>query len=275
MSTQTIAIQGYDPVNYFTNKKATLGDSEINHQWNDSAWHFISDKNRDLFRQNPERYAPVFNSECSFAKSLGKSDCPESSPKLFAIRDEKLFLFSNPVAALLWKQFKAPAGKLKSLFINLVVIVAITLLSAIAFANVDLPGENKVGHSNELTWFSPVVTDSQGVAIQGFDTVAYFNQSTAVKGLETHSTSWNGVTWYFASVQNKTLFEENPEAYAPQFGGNCSFAASTGQTVSGSPEVWSIVDDRLFFNANPVAKVLFRIIPNTSDNAYNYWSSLI
>ena len=58
-----------------------------------------------------------------------------------------------------------------------------------------------------------------GVAIKGYDTVAYHTEGRAVKGMSKFSYNWNDAKWYFASVENRDLFIENPDRYAPQYGG--------------------------------------------------------
>lgn len=89
------------------------------------------------------------------------------------------------------------------------------------------------------------------VAIEGYDTVAYFKQAKAVKGDKTFETQWREATWRFSSQQNLTLFTENPEKYAPQYGGWCAFAMSDkGRTVRTDPEAWHIHEGKLYLNYN-------------------------
>lgn len=91
-------------------------------------------------------------------------------------------------------------------------------------------------------------TDEQGVAIQGSDPVAYFTQGAPTPGFPEFYLEWGGVTWWFSSLDHRTLFEANPEAYAPQYGGYCAWAVSQGYLAPIDPAVWSIVDDRLYLN---------------------------
>lgn len=88
------------------------------------------------------------------------------------------------------------------------------------------------------------------VAIEGYDTVAYFTQQQAVEGSKEHEFSWLGATWRFSSAENKRLFADDPERYAPSYGGYCAYAVSKNQTASIEPEQWSIVNGRLFLNYN-------------------------
>ena len=64
-----------------------------------------------------------------------------------------------------------------------------------------------------------VNTDSFGVAIQGYDTVAYHTEGRPVKGKSEIFYSWNDAIWHFAAAENRDLFVASPERYAPQYGG--------------------------------------------------------
>ena len=65
----------------------------------------------------------------------------------------------------------------------------------------------------------PVNTDAQGLAIKGYDPVAYFIQGRPLKGAEEFTYHWMGAEWRFASAEHLDLFKSNPEKYAPQYGG--------------------------------------------------------
>jgi YHS domain-containing protein len=65
----------------------------------------------------------------------------------------------------------------------------------------------------------PVNTDAFGVAIQGYDTVAYHTERRPVEGKSEFSLEWNDAVWHFASAENRDLFAEDPERYAPKYGG--------------------------------------------------------
>lgn len=87
-----------------------------------------------------------------------------------------------------------------------------------------------------------------GVAIRGYDPVAYFTDGAPVEGSDEFTTQWRGATWKFASEKHLTLFKENPERYAPQYGGYCAYGVAQGYLVKIEPENWSIVDDELYLN---------------------------
>lgn len=92
---------------------------------------------------------------------------------------------------------------------------------------------------------SLVNVDRNGVGLREYDPVAYFTENKAVKGSPQFQSSSNGVIYYFASDQNKTLFDANPTKYAPQFGGFCAWAVSRGYTAPIDPNAFQIVNGRL------------------------------
>lgn len=94
----------------------------------------------------------------------------------------------------------------------------------------------------------PVWTDWFGLAIRGYDPVAYFTEGRPVEGLRAHALEWNGATWRFASAEHKAMFEAEPERFAPRYGGYCAWAVSQGYTASVDPEQWRIVDGGLYLN---------------------------
>jgi len=89
----------------------------------------------------------------------------------------------------------------------------------------------------------------EGTAVGGYDAVAYHTQGEAVPGDPDITLSHEGATWRFASEENRTLFEANPDAYAPEYGGHCAWATAQGYLAQGDPEIWRIFDGRLFLNA--------------------------
>jgi len=95
--------------------------------------------------------------------------------------------------------------------------------------------------------------DRNGVALQGFDPVAYFTDGRPVKGSEDFRSAHLGATYYFASQAHKDLFEKNPAMYAPSFGGYCGYAASINRLSPISPEFFQVLDGRLVLQHNKKA----------------------
>lgn len=104
------------------------------------------------------------------------------------------------------------------------------------------------GPANAL---EPVYTGTfSSTAVGGYDPVAYFTQGKPVEGKREFSTKWKGAEWRFATAANLEAFKADPEKYAPQYGGYCSWAVSQGYDASADPEQWSIVDGKLYLNYN-------------------------
>lgn len=101
--------------------------------------------------------------------------------------------------------------------------------------------------------------DGNGVAIHGYDPVAYFTEGRPTLGNESFAYTWQGAEWHFATEENRRRFESEPERYAPQYGGYCAFAVSRGGTADIDPKAWRIVDDRLFLNLSPFVQRRFEL----------------
>ncbi len=87
-----------------------------------------------------------------------------------------------------------------------------------------------------------------GIALKGYDPVAYFVRGRPEKGSAQFSHSWANATWWFVSAEHRELFKANPGKYAPQFGGYCAWAVSNGYTADTDPAAWKIVDGKLYLN---------------------------
>jgi YHS domain-containing protein len=87
----------------------------------------------------------------------------------------------------------------------------------------------------------------KGVAIQGYDPVAYFTQNKAVKGNKQFTETVEGITYHFSSAANKELFVKDPKRYEPQYGGWCAYATgATNEKVEIDPETFKIVGGKLY-----------------------------
>lgn len=86
-----------------------------------------------------------------------------------------------------------------------------------------------------------------GLAIQGYDPVAYFNQNKAIEGIKQLSVNLEGVTYRFANAANKEAFLKDPKKYEPQYGGWCAYAmGATGEKVEIDPETFKIMNGKLY-----------------------------
>lgn len=84
-------------------------------------------------------------------------------------------------------------------------------------------------------------------AVGGYDVVS-FHFEKPVKGERTHSIRWRGADWFFANTTNLQNFANNPEKYAPAYGGYCAWAVAHDKLAKGSPKHWSIIDNVLYLN---------------------------
>jgi len=115
-----------------------------------------------------------------------------------------------------------------------------------------------------------------GLALQGYDPVAYFTDGAPVKGDWDISAEYNGATYRFATEAHKTTFETNPEAYAPAYGGYCAFGTAMGFKFDGDPTLWKIVDDTLYLNLSPAVQERWsEDIPGFIVNADTNWETII
>lgn len=92
------------------------------------------------------------------------------------------------------------------------------------------------------------IFESGGVAIHGYDPVAYFKQNKAVEGTRGLSAQHKEATFLFSSPENLATFLKDPERYVPQYGGYCAYGVARGYKASTQPEAFTIVDDKLYLN---------------------------
>ena len=114
-----------------------------------------------------------------------------------------------------------------------------------------------------------------GLAIRGYDPVAYFEDGAPVRGSAEFETWHDGATWRFASAENLAAFEADPARYAPQYGGYCAYAAAFGSKAPTDPDAWKIVEGKLYLNLNQgIQKRWEKDIPGFIEKADANWPSL-
>ncbi|NVJ70168.1 MAG: YHS domain-containing protein [Alphaproteobacteria bacterium] len=119
---------------------------------------------------------------------------------------------------------------------------------------------------------SEVNADEHGLAMHGFDPVAYFKSGGPKKGKKQFAVKHTGGTYYFANAKNMKAFMDDPDRYLPQYGGFCAMGIALGKKLDGDPNVWKIVDDKLYLNVNKdVAKAWQRDIPGNLEKAEENW----
>lgn len=88
----------------------------------------------------------------------------------------------------------------------------------------------------------------KGVAVGGYDAVAYFVDGKPVKGRQDIALEHGGATWRFATAANRDTFKAEPAKYVPQYGGYCAWAVSQGYTAKGDPNAWTVAGGKLYLN---------------------------
>jgi YHS domain-containing protein len=100
----------------------------------------------------------------------------------------------------------------------------------------------------------PPIFQTEGKAINGYDVVAYYNEGKPIPGHDSLSFQWSNSRWLFSSTANLELFRQNPEQYAPQYGGYCAYGTASGYKAPTQPDAWAIVNGKLYFNYNKKVK---------------------
>ena len=115
-----------------------------------------------------------------------------------------------------------------------------------------------------------------GVAVGGYDPVAYFKDGAPKDGSNTFTTEWQGATWRFSSADNLLAFQQTPQSFAPQYGGYCAYAVSKGATAKGEPLAWTIADGKLYLNYSEDVRSLWRQdIPGNIAKADGNWPGVL
>ena len=90
--------------------------------------------------------------------------------------------------------------------------------------------------------------EREGVAISGYDPVAYFAEMKPVKGLAEFHSEYQGSTFYFSTATNRDRFTLQPDKFAPQYGGYCAFGMAKGYKAVIDPAAFTVVEDKLYLN---------------------------
>ena len=131
------------------------------------------------------------------------------------------------------------------------------------------PKEEKGGNT-------AVNVDSKGVILKGYDVVAYFKQGRPLKGNPAIESTYQGVTYLFASSANKADFDKDPAKYVPRYGGFCAYGVANGVIADiESPNAFTVYKGKLYIGGNQDALKSFKT--NIDDNigkADTYWRQL-
>ena len=104
----------------------------------------------------------------------------------------------------------------------------------------------------------PQIFQNDGLAIRGFDPVAYFTLGKPVAGTARHQLKWRGAVWRFATAGHLAKFKAEPQKYAPQYGGYCAYAVSRNYTAKIEPDAWTIHKGKLYLNYSRGVRALWK-----------------
>lgn len=103
----------------------------------------------------------------------------------------------------------------------------------------------------------PEIFAPGGIALRGYDPVAYVTEGRALRGSPDFALMWRGATWFFATAAAREAFEMNPEAYAPQYGGYCAYAMAEGDLAPTAPEAFAVANGRLYLTYSTAVRTLW------------------
>lgn len=122
----------------------------------------------------------------------------------------------------------------------------------------------------------PAVYAPSGVALGGYDVVAYFTKGQPMMGSEAFEIMWHGAMWRFVSAESLMEFEMNPAAFAPQYGGYCAYSVSQGAVASSMPKAFLLRDGKLYLGHNMEAlELLSRDLAANIARADAHWPAVI
>lgn len=243
------ALEGYDPVAFFTDAKPVMGDPKIRSIHGGAVYWFANSAHKEMFDANPAKYEPQFGGWCAYAASIDALSPIE--PKYWEIVNGRLLLQHNQKAWDLWHKDAAN---------NLVK------------ADKNWPG---LVEKNGAPPRALLNVDAKGLALAGYDPTSYFLDKKPLKGDAALARTYQGATYYFVDVAHKNAFEKEPAKYVPQFGGFCGYAASIKRVSPVDPEIWQIVNGRLVLQHTPEAYKLFnQDVPANNAKAEANWPGL-
>ena len=125
-------------------------------------------------------------------------------------------------------------------------------------------------------WTGPAVAgeffETNGVAMRGYDPVAYFTERQPTKGSADYSTTCKGAVFHFTTAEHQKSFMANPDKYAPQYGGFCAYGLAKGYKASTDPAAFTIYRGNLYLNYSlPVRKLWSEDIPSHIQKADHNW----
>lgn len=245
-----LAIEGYDPVAYFTDGKPLKGESKFKSQYESAVYYFASADHKMQFDSTPAKYAPAYGGYCGYAVSINRLS--PISPEWWQIEDGKLILQHNKKAFDLFNK---------------------ELKNNVAMADHNWPD---LVEKNGAVGRPLVYVDKAGVALGGYDPTTYFVGGSPKAGDAQIEATYGGAKYHFVSQENRATFEKDPTKYVPAYGGFCGYAASIGKVRPANPLLWSIVDGRLIVQHTQGAADLWnKDVAGNKSKADNNWPNMV
>ncbi|MFB9841652.1 YHS domain-containing (seleno)protein [Mucilaginibacter ginsenosidivorans] len=220
-----VIIDGYDPVAFFTDNKPVMGDPKFQTSYQGAIYYFASQEHLDAFTTSPEKYKPQFGGYCAYAVSLGRT--APIDVRTFSIVNDRLVLQHNQRAVNGWN--KDVQGNLR---------LADQYWPAVVANNgKQIKTDAEKGFLNNV--------DKDGVILEGYDVVSYFTGEKPLMGNKEFDARYQGATYWFSTPENASKFKDNPEKYAPQYGGFCGYAVSLGKLRPVNPLIYQLYNGKL------------------------------
>ncbi|MCR9197688.1 MAG: hypothetical protein NXI04_03495 [Planctomycetaceae bacterium] len=259
-----VAISGYDPVAFFTQKKPVHGDFQITSTHKRATYFFASKQHKAMFDSNPTKYAPQCGGYCAFGVSVGALFPVDVNT--WQVRNDRLYLNLNPqILKMFNKDIDANIAKAEQNWPDLAARAA--------------KDANDANDANDGAEKSRDLVNTSGrsrVAMSGCDPVAFFTMKKPVHGDFQITSRHGGAIYFFASKQHKAMFDGNPTKYAPQCGGYCAFGVSVGALFPVDINTWQVRNDKLYLNLNPqILKMFNSNIDTNIDKADRNWPGLV
>lgn len=115
--------------------------------------------------------------------------------------------------------------------------------------------------------------DGNGAALQGYDVVSY-QEAKPVMGTQDIASEFGGVVWRFATEEHRSMFEQDPQRYVPQFGGFCAYSVSKGYAATANPRVYSIEGGKLTLFFDGAVKTVWEQDRSSIQKATRNWTLL-
>lgn len=138
-------------------------------------------------------------------------------------------------------------------------IARVILLTVILGTGVALSKQEPAEFAEPINY---AVNVRDGLAIHGYDPVAYLEDHEAVPGSPEFAARWRDAEWRFSSARNRTRFLNDPVGYAPQYGGFEAYGVAIGKAYDVDPTVFDVIDGRLYLHRNSRVRELWQRNPD-------------